>query len=115
VFENKGEIIFQTTNDVPFANKKVNKTDLKPDFEHANVNSYFYQKKVVFTGDLKSFTRQEAAHLLKELGADVNTSISRKTDFVIVGSNPGPSKMKKIEALEILIISEEEFVGMISQ
>lgn len=113
--ENEGEIIIQTTNNEPFSIKKVDKTDLIPDFEHADVNSYFYRKKVVFTGDLRNFTRKEAAHLLKKLGADINTSISKKTELVILGNNPGPSKMKKIEALEIPIISEDEFEQLINQ
>jgi DNA polymerase-3 subunit epsilon len=109
----KGEIIIQSTSDIPFSIKKVDKIDLIPDFEHANIESHFYKKKVVFTGDLRNFTRQEAAHLIKELGADVNTSISKNTDFVIVGNNPGPSKMEKITVLGVPIISEEDFLKML--
>jgi len=74
---------------------------------------HVYRKKVVFTGDLRNFTRQEAAHLLKELGADVNTSISKNTDFVIIGNNPGPSKIEKIGILGIPIISEDDFLKML--
>jgi DNA polymerase III subunit epsilon len=111
--ESKGEIIIQNPDYLPFSIKKVDKIDLIPDFEHANVNSHFYRKKVVFTGDLRNFTRREAAHLIKDLGADVNTSISKNTDFVIVGNNPGPSKMEKIAVLGVPIISEDDFLKML--
>lgn len=111
--ERKGEIIILTNDDIRFSIKKIDKMDLIPDFDCTNVNNYFYKKKVVFTGDLRNFTRQEAAHLLKELGADVNTSISKNTDFVIIGNNPGPSKMEKIGILGLPIISEDDFLKML--
>lgn len=96
-----------------FSYKKIEKSDLVPDFEHANLNSQLYKKKVVFTGDLVNFTRTEAAHQAKLLGADVNTAISYKTDYVIIGRNPGPSKMEKIKLLKIPVISEDDFLKML--
>ncbi|WP_319227620.1 exonuclease domain-containing protein [Draconibacterium orientale] len=101
------------TSNIPFAQKRIEKDDLQPDFDVKNQENPFYMKKVVFTGDLDNFTRKEAAHKIKLLGADVNTSISRKTDFVILGAKPGPSKMKKIEDLGIKTYSEEDFLKMI--
>jgi DNA polymerase III subunit epsilon len=88
---------------------------LKPDLEHADCNSPFYSKKVVFTGALNSIDRKEAADLVKKLGADIDTSITKRTNFVITGSAPGPSKMQKIEQLNtqgcnIRLIYEEEFL-----
>jgi DNA polymerase-3 subunit epsilon len=100
-------------NDEPYSEKKIEKVDLVPDFEHADPNSSFFKKKIVFTGDLVNFTRTEAAHRIKLLGADVNTSISKKTDFVIIGRNPGPSKMEKIKTFQIPIISEDDFLKML--
>lgn len=90
---------------------------LKPDLEHADCNSPFYAKKVVFTGVLNSIGRSEAAELVKKLGADIDTSITKRTDFVITGSAPGPAKMKKIEQLDaqgcnIRLVFEEEFLRM---
>ena len=58
----------------------------------------FFHKKVVLTGTLFSFPkREEIASILRRFGADINTSISKLTNIVIVGSGAGPSKMKKIE------------------
>ena len=111
--ENKEGIVTPKKVNTPFASKKIEKNDLKPDFNIENTDNPFFQKRVVFTGDLKNFNRKEAAHTIKLLGADVNTSISRKTDFVVVGRNPGPSKMNKIETLGIPMITEDEFLKMI--
>ena len=110
--ENEGKVFIK--NDVtPFAAKKIEKADLKPDFNIENKNNPFYLKRVVFTGDLVTFSRKEAAHKIKLLGADVNTSISKKTDLIIIGRNPGPSKMEKIIKLGIPIISEKDFLKML--
>jgi DNA polymerase III subunit epsilon len=101
-------------NNNPYSFKKIEKDDLVPDFNIENKDNPFYQKKIVFTGDLVNFSRTEAAHRVKLLGADVNTAISRKTDFVILGRNPGPSKLTKINELNIPIISEDEFLNMLA-
>lgn len=90
---------------------------LKPDLEHADCNSPFYAKKVVFTGVLKSIARKEAAELIQKMGADIDTTITKRTNFVITGSAPGPSKMKKIGQLiakgcDIRLVYEEEFLRM---
>lgn len=63
--------------------------------EHADPNSPFYDKKVVFTGVLESISRSEAAEIVKAMGADINNSISSLTDYVIVGADAGPSKLKR--------------------
>jgi DNA polymerase-3 subunit epsilon len=90
---------------------------LKPDLEHADCSSPFYAKKVVFTGVLKSIARKDAAELIQKMGADIDTTITKRTNFVITGSAPGPSKMKKIEQLiaqgcDIQLVFEEEFLRM---
>lgn len=110
--ENEGKI-FIKKDDTPFATKRIEKDDLRPDFDVENKDNPFYQKIVVFTGDLITYSRKEAAHKIKLLGADVNTSISKRTDFIIIGRNPGPSKMEKIEKLSIPIISEDDFLKML--
>lgn len=110
--ESEGKI-FLKTDDSPFAIKKIEKDDLKPDFNIENINNPFFKKKVVFTGDLIIYSRKEAAHKIKLLGADVNTCISKNTDFIIIGRNPGPAKMKKIEDLHIPIICEDDFLKML--
>ncbi|RIH64320.1 hypothetical protein D1164_14595 [Mariniphaga sediminis] len=91
---------------------------LKPDLENADINSPFYNKKVVFTGVLENINRQEAAEIVKNMGADIDTSITKRTNFVITGIDPGPSKMNKIikynnEGCNIKILYEKDFLKMI--
>lgn len=91
---------------------------LKPDLKNADTNSPFYGKKIVFTGILNSITREEAARITQTLGADIDTGISKKTDYVIIGVGAGPSKLKKIEEYNnsgsnIKLIHENEFLELI--
>jgi NAD-dependent DNA ligase len=91
------------------------------DEEIENKETPFYKKKVVFTGNLNAFPyREEIASTIKRYGADINSSISPKTDIVIVGNGAGPSKMKKIEDLQakgvsIQVIYEPEFLEIIEK
>ncbi len=72
----------------------------------------FNGKTVVVTGSLKEFSREEIKNKLENLGAKIAGSVSKNTDFVIVGEDPG-SKYNKAVELEIKIIFEEEFKSMI--
>ena len=69
-------------------------------------------KTFVFTGELESMTRDEAKEKIRELGGDVSSSVSKKTDFVVVGKEPG-SKYEKAKKLGVKIINEREFLKMI--
>ncbi len=69
-------------------------------------------KTFVVTGTLKNFTRQQIHELILSLGGNVGTSVSKKTDYLICGADPG-SKLDKAKELGIKIISEEEFLEMI--
>jgi len=93
---------------------------LKPDFEIAENNHPFFNKKVVFTGVLETISRDEAAKIVKSKGADIDTGITKKTNYVIVGHGAGPSKLKKIEEFnsmgsQIKIIDESEFLKIIGK
>jgi DNA ligase (NAD+) len=66
----------------------------------------------VVTGTLKNFSRKEIEDLIHQLGGKAAGSVSRNTDFVIVGEEPG-SKLEKARQLGIKTISEEEFLRMI--
>jgi DNA ligase (NAD+) len=72
----------------------------------------FKDKTVVVTGSLTSFTRGEMEKLLSDLGAKVSGSVSKKTDYVIVGESPG-SKYKKAVELGIEILQEDAFKAML--
>jgi len=69
-------------------------------------------KTVVFTGELKEFSRTEAERIVRESGGNVSSSVSKNTDFVVAGENPG-SKYQKAKKLGIKIIGEKEFKEMI--
>ncbi|MGE5242515.1 MAG: NAD-dependent DNA ligase LigA [Bacteroidota bacterium] len=71
-------------------------------------------KIFVLTGGLASMSRDEARRKLQELGAKVTDSVSKKTDYVIVGEEPG-SKADKAKALEITILNEKEFLKLIGK
>lgn len=73
----------------------------------------FSQKTVVLTGKLTSIAREEAKALLLAQGAKVAGSVSKKTDYVIVGADAG-SKLAKAEKLEIAILSEQEFLKLVN-
>lgn len=73
----------------------------------------FAEKTVVVTGSLKDFSRTEIKDKLEELGAKVSSSVSKKTDYVIVGEEPG-SKYNKAVELGVSILSEDEFKSMIN-
>lgn len=65
-------------------------------------------KQFVLTGTLKEFTRTQAKEIISELGGRVTGSVSKKTDYVVAGEDPG-SKYQKAQKLCVPIIDEEEF------
>lgn len=71
-------------------------------------DSIFAGKTVVLTGTLERFSRNEATQLLENLGAHVSSSVSKKTDYVIYGSEAG-SKLDKANSLGVKTLSEAEF------
>lgn len=108
---------------INLSNKAIGKETLRPlcDEDIENKDTPFFHKKVVLTGTLSAFPKREIiADILKLHGADINTSISKLTDIVIVGAGAGPSKMKKIHDLnasgcQIRVIEEPEFLEIIEK
>lgn len=69
-------------------------------------------KTVVFTGSLEKMTRQEAKSRAEALGANVAGSVSKKTDYVVVGADAG-SKAAKAKELGVTMLTEEEWLALV--
>jgi len=78
----------------------------------ANVDERFAGKQFVLTGTLASFTRDEARAMIEARGGRVNSSVSKKTDYVVAGEAAG-SKLDKAEALGVTVLDESSFKGML--
>jgi len=78
------------------------------------IDNRFEGKTFVLTGTLPTYTRSEAAEIIKSFGGKTAGSVSKKTDYVLAGEDAG-SKLEKAKQLGIKIIDEEEFKRMISQ
>ncbi|MFA5287007.1 MAG: NAD-dependent DNA ligase LigA [Candidatus Omnitrophota bacterium] len=70
-------------------------------------------KSVVFTGELKDYSRFQAEELVRNLGGNSPSSVSKNTDFLVAGDNPG-SKFEKAKKLKVKIIDEKEFSRLIN-
>lgn len=75
-------------------------------------NEHLNQKTFVFTGELQTLTRNQAAQMLEKFGAKESSSVSKKTSYVVVGANPG-SKYQKAQELKIQILTEEQFLKLL--
>lgn len=69
-------------------------------------------KTFVLTGTLTSLSRDEAAAAIRSVGGSVTSSVSKKTDYVVAGENPG-SKLEKARELGVSVIPEDEFLRLV--
>ena len=77
-------------------------------------NTAITDKTFVFTGNFNSFNRKEAINLIEKYGAKATSSISQKTNYIVVGDKAG-SKLKKAIDLDIDILSENDFNDLIQK
>ena len=73
----------------------------------------FAGKTIVVTGTLEQMTRQEATEKIESMGGKAAGSVSKKTSFVVAGPGAG-SKLKKAQELGIQVLTEEEFLALLS-
>ena len=90
----------------------------KPDPQDGIKKHPFYKKRIVFTGELNSMPVDDAIDVVQSIGGDVNASISKKTNFVIVGENPDTNVMKAIDdfilrGTKITLLNEQEFLQLL--
>lgn len=71
-------------------------------------------KIFVLTGSLESFTRDEAKNAIQSLGGKVSSSVSKKTDYVVVGAEPG-SKAAEAKRLDVPILEEATFSTLVAR
>jgi len=70
--------------------------------------------KFVVTGELDRWSRKEIEEFIESLGGKVSSSVSKKTDYAIVGRNPG-SKYQKAQKLGVRILNEDEFIELVKE
>lgn len=70
-------------------------------------------KTFVFTGTLPTLTRDSAEEMVRTAGGSVTSSVSKKTSYVVVGSDPG-SKADKAQTLGVTILNQDEFLALFS-
>ena len=68
----------------------------------------------VITGTLERFSREEAKAALETLGAKVGDSVSSKTTGLVVGEEPGASKLTKAQRAGVPLLSEDDLVALLS-
>lgn len=87
---------------------------MKAEKKKAAANSPIAGKTFVLTGGLQSMSRDEAKEKIEALGGKTVSSVSKKTDYVIVGSDAG-SKLQRAKELGIKTLSEDEFLEMVEK
>ncbi|HXK31178.1 MAG TPA: BRCT domain-containing protein [Candidatus Paceibacterota bacterium] len=71
-----------------------------------------FGKSFVLTGTLQDMSRDEAKKILRLLGADISSSVSKSTFAVVAGAEPG-SKFTKAQELGVQILTEEQFLKIV--
>ncbi len=79
--------------------------------EEKNLNHQFSGKTFVLTGKLENYSREEATQLIESFGGKITSSVSKKTDYVVAGSDAG-SKLDKARSLNITILDEKQLKEM---
>ena len=85
---------------------------VKPVNDNSSISNLLEGKTFVLTGKLEKFTRDEASQIIESLGGKTSSSVSKKTDYVLAGSDAG-SKLAKATQLGVKIITEDEFAEMV--
>ena len=85
---------------------------INPSAKASKVSDKLSGKTFVLTGTLENMTRDEASEIIKSHGGKTSSSVSKKTDYVLAGTNAG-SKLDKAQNLGVIILTENDFLEMI--
>src|SRR3984893_10155179 len=89
--------------------KKLHKAGVHRTMEKRQIKSdKFAGRSFVFTGGLANRSREDAAEIVKQHGGTISSSVSKKTNYVVVGTDPG-SKYDKSKSLGVPVLTEKEF------
>ena len=119
--EGVGEVVaesivnyFNNKNNINFINKLFKNGVIIQETRNKKqeTNKNFNNRNFVLTGSLESMSRDQAKDRIRKLGGQISSAVSKNTDFVIAGKDPG-SKYNKAEKLNIKIINEKEFLEMV--
>jgi len=83
------------------------------DFVEKKIDSFFSGKNIMFTGGFSAMSRSEAKSLSETLGAKILSSVTKKLDYLIIGSSkPTKNKVDKAKELGVKIIEENEWMKL---
>jgi DNA ligase (NAD+) len=121
VIEQVGERVAESVYEFFHNNKNVSVIEellaagVKPELpKKAKVKGKLAGKTIVVTGTLQNFSRQQIEQAIRDAGGKVTSSVSKNTDFVLAGKEPG-SKIDKAQKLGVKIIDEKKFLEMIER
>ena len=110
------ESIFKWFREARHANLlgKLEKAGVRIEYQISNIKNQKLQGEIfVLTGGLETISREEAKEKVRALGGEISESVSKKTSYVVAGSEPG-SKFAKAQKLGIKILNEKDFLRLIS-
>jgi DNA ligase (NAD+) len=93
--------------------EQLRQAGLEPSTQQTRRSDKLSGKTIVVTGTLENFTRQQIEQAIRQAGARSSSGVSKKTDFVLAGDNPG-SKLDKARELGVKVIDEKQFLEMIN-
>lgn len=105
---------FQEQHNIDTISKLRKYVTVEDFIDTADYNSPIAGKTLVFTGTLEKMARPEAKAKALALGAKVSGSVSKNTDYVVIGADAG-SKASKARELGVVVLSEQEFIDLIGE
>ena len=102
---------FKDKENRKFFQKLLKLVRIKP-VQHSVLNNKLSGKRFVLTGTLEKLSREEAKEKIFSLGGEVSSAVSKNTDYVVVGENPG-DKLGKARELGVEVLYEKEFLKLL--